>query len=56
MIYGIDEIDGMKNAQKNINEKWVPARPVNIRTIRMIIKEVILIITGKADCLVWYKQ
>ena len=39
----------------NINEKWVPARPINwkYRTLIQRLKEAWEVFMGRADCFTW---
>ena len=54
MIWTVKELVGFsKGTTTEINGKWVPARPLNYRNIKNIIKEVYMIILGKADVVVW---
>jgi len=40
--------------QAQINDKWVPARPVSgTRTVMARIREALAVFTGKADCFMW---
>ena len=41
--------------QAKINGKWVPVRPINhrVRNLRERLRDAWLVLTGKADALVW---
>lgn len=54
MIYDTDEIEAIiKSVSCNINGRWVPCRPIGYFTIWGRVKATWLVLTGKADALVW---
>lgn len=54
-MWTLKQLQDKDAPQTYINEKWVPARPVNYqyRTLRECIKEAWLVFIGKADAFIW---
>lgn len=57
MIHKADDIS-QRNQQVHIDRKWWVARPINHRFegFRAKIKQAWMVLTGKADVVVFYKQ
>ena len=54
MIYELIEIDALiKGVSRNINGRWVPARPMQPSGISIRIRAAWMVFTGKADAVVW---
>lgn len=49
-------IDDLLNAKKQIDGKWVIARPIVYRPIQWLLKDLWLVIRGKVDVVKFYKQ
>ena len=41
------------NSSANINDKWVPARPLGYSSWRYRLKATWLVFSGRADVLIW---
>ena len=48
-------VDSCESTQTVINDKWVPARPINYkyRSLWQRVKEAWAVFWGKADCFKW---
>lgn len=58
MVYLIDDFFDTKSGitRRNIDDKWVVARPAHNRSIPTMIKEIWGYIKGKYDMVRFYKQ
>ena len=53
-IFNLKElIAHINQCSAEINGKWVPARPVGMLSLKQKLKAIKLVLTGKADVVVW---
>lgn len=46
-------LQSVKEVKTEINGKWIPCRPRNYRFLMVRIKSAWLVLTGKADAVIW---
>ena len=54
-MWTLEQLQDKNCPRTEINEKWVPVRPINYmyRSFSQKIKEAWMVFTGKADCFIW---